>query len=61
VKPNHTIYCEHCERTVVICSKCGNNTCNGGYGMIDGVECDQCPIAYKEDQEQIKQHIGVKE
>lgn len=45
-------YCDHCERHVVICGKCGNNCCNGGHGMVDGVECDACPSAYaKQDVE----------
>lgn len=46
---NYKLYCPHCEREVVICGKCGNNSCNGGYGQIEGVECDQCPSAYEED------------
>lgn len=46
-------YCEHCERQVVICGKCGNNTCNGGYGTLpDGSTCDACPEAYEVDREQ---------
>ena len=45
---NYKSYCEMCEKDVVICGKCNNNTCNGGYGTIDGVKCDQCPEAYKE-------------
>lgn len=47
---NYRSYCSHCETDVVICGKCGNNTCNGGYGVVDGVECDQCPSAYREFQ-----------
>lgn len=39
-------YCSMCERDTVICGKCGNNCCSGGYGEIDGVECDACPSAY---------------
>jgi hypothetical protein len=39
-------YCDLCEHEVVICGKCGNNTCNGGYGEVDGKECDACPSAY---------------
>ena len=35
-----------CEHDVVICGKCGNNTCNGGYGSVAGVICDACPSAY---------------
>jgi hypothetical protein len=31
---------------MVICGKCGNNCCNGGYGN-DG-KCDACPSAYEE-------------
>lgn len=37
---------------MVICGKCGNNCCNGGYGEILGEEvgevlvCDMCPSAY---------------
>jgi len=40
-------YCKLCEHDVVICGKCGNNTCNGGYGEVDGEECDACESAYK--------------
>jgi len=50
MKPNYRSYCEMCERDNVICGKCGNNTCNGGYGEINGEKCDQCPSAYAEDQ-----------
>lgn len=46
---NYIEYCSHCEITVTICGKCGNNTCNGGYGKVDGKDCDQCPSAYTED------------
>lgn len=38
-------YCGHCESPFVRCRKCGNNSCNGGYGL-DG-ECDACPSAYE--------------
>jgi hypothetical protein len=32
---------------MVICGKCGNNCCNGGYGVLaDGSDCDACPSAY---------------
>ncbi len=38
--------CEMCGR-VVVCGKCGNNCCNGGYGTLpDGLKCDACPSAY---------------
>ena len=40
-------FCDHCDHDVVICGKCGNNTCNGGYGTIDGKECDECNSAYE--------------
>jgi hypothetical protein len=53
----HTFsYCDHCERQVVICGKCGNNTCSGGYGEVIGPEpgtlmtCDACPSAYELDK-----------
>jgi hypothetical protein len=43
-------YCSHCERGMVVCGKCGNNTCNGGYGTLpDGKDCDACPSAYEMD------------
>jgi len=32
---------------MVLCGKCGNNCCNGGYGEVDGKECDACPSAYE--------------
>ena len=31
---------------MVVCGKCGNNSCNAGYGSINGAECDTCPSAY---------------
>ena len=32
---------------MVICGKCGNNCCNGGYGYLEnGETCDACPSAY---------------
>lgn len=38
--------CEMCG-PMVICGKCGNNSCNGGYGTLpDGSKCDACPSAY---------------
>lgn len=40
-------YCDHCGHDVVICGKCGNNTCNGGHGTVDGGECDVCESAYE--------------
>lgn len=30
----------------LLCPKCGNNACNGGYGEIDGASCDVCPLTY---------------
>lgn len=39
---NHTWqYCNHCERAIVICGGCGNNTCSGGEN------CKHCSDAYK--------------
>lgn len=46
MKEHYWNYCSHCEHDVVICGKCGNNTCNGGYGEVDGKQCDACPSAY---------------
>ena len=38
--------CEQCGE-IVICGKCGMNTCSGGYGRLpDGSICDACPSAY---------------
>lgn len=37
--------CGLCGR-MVRCGKCGNNSCNGGYGSVDGVTCTACPSAY---------------
>lgn len=45
---NYKSCCDHCGHEVVICGKCGNNTCNGGYGTVEGTDCDQCPSAYAE-------------
>lgn len=40
-------YCGLCEVEIVICGKCGNNCCNGGYGEVTGETCDACPSAYE--------------
>ena len=45
-KDHYWEWCELCEMEVVICGKCGNNTCNAGYGEVDGEECDKCEEAY---------------
>ena len=47
MKAHYWSYCDHCEHDVVICGKCGNNTCNGGYGEVDGEQCHACPSAYE--------------
>jgi|AntRauTorckE6833_2_1112554.scaffolds.fasta_scaffold00137_38 hypothetical protein len=41
-------YCGHCKMWMVICGKCGNNTCNSGSGDIKtGEPCeDGCEEAY---------------
>lgn len=45
---HHWDFCEMCDCNVVICGKCGNNTCNAGYGDLpDGTPCDACPSAYE--------------
>lgn len=47
-------YCDHCERWMVRCGKCGNNTCNGMYGLLAAdAECDLCPEAYALDDSNI--------
>lgn len=40
-------YCKLCGHDVVICWKCGNNSCNGGSGKINDVDCDECDSAYE--------------
>lgn len=32
---------------MVVCGACGNNSCNGGYGEVNGVKCEHCPSAYE--------------
>ena len=31
----------------IVCPKCRNNCCNGCYGIVNGKECDICPLAYQ--------------
>jgi hypothetical protein len=57
MKPHFWDYCSLCEHDVVICGKCGNNTCNGGLGIVDGKECDAGESAYKMYISQIKEKI----
>lgn len=40
-------YCDLCKCKIYHCKTCGNNTCNGGYGMVDGEICPDCPDAYE--------------
>jgi hypothetical protein len=46
MKQHQWVYCDMCGHDVVVCGKCGNNTCNGGYGTVNSKECDACPSAY---------------
>lgn len=39
-------WCEMCGH-YIRCPKCGNNSCNGGYGVVNGKECDVCPLTYQ--------------
>lgn len=40
--------CGICGCRTVVCGKCGNNCCNGGYGDLPGGSpCDACPSAYE--------------
>lgn len=38
--------CEMCGPSV-LCGNCGNNTCNGGSGDINGEPCEYCLDAHK--------------
>jgi hypothetical protein len=40
-------FCELCDTDMVICPTCGNNCCNGGYGEVNDMPCQDCPMAYK--------------
>jgi hypothetical protein len=46
-RPHRWAYCDWCRTRMVICGKCGNNCCNGGFGELwPGIVCDACPAAY---------------
>ena len=34
---------------MVLCNVCGQNTCSGGYGEVNGERCTSCPDAYAYD------------
>jgi len=40
-------WCPTCNGTYIRCPKCGNNSCGGGYGKVDGKTCDVCPLSYQ--------------
>ena len=40
-------WCPLCCCWMFVCSSCGNNTCNGGYGIVNGETCEECPNAYE--------------
>ena len=45
-------WCNLCRAAAVLCPKCSNNCCNGGYGTLpNGQKCDKCPEAYKHQDE----------
>ncbi len=46
MKKHKWAYCGMCGETV-ICRTCGNNTCNGGFGMVNGYDCFDCESAYE--------------
>lgn len=41
------VYCCLCESDMIRCPKCGNNTCNGGSGEVNGKRCGECEAAYE--------------
>lgn len=50
-------YCGHCEATYLKCPKCGNNSCNGGNGILgvdkqghNHVRCDLCDAMWQVEQ-----------
>ena len=47
-KPTHHRWamCSMCG-AMVICAKCGNNSCNAGDGTINGKPCNACSDAYE--------------
>jgi len=55
-------YCPTCGATFVRCPRCGNNSCNAGYGE-DG-KCPVCPKAYEfqrflDSQEELMEELLV--
>lgn len=40
-------YCCLCESDMIRCPTCRNNTCNGGYGEVNGEQCLDCEAAYE--------------
>ena len=39
-------WCSDCDAWFIRCPKCGNNCCNGGWGNVDGEDCDVCSLSY---------------
>lgn len=39
-------FCGGCDCFMIICGKCGNNSCNGGSGEVNGKPCPDCDDAY---------------
>ena len=57
-------WCDQCEDWFIRCPKCGNNSCNGGSGEVDGEDCDVCSLSHSyqslaEDRESIKKPAYV--
>jgi len=39
-------YCSHCDCAMIVCPDCKNNSCNAGYGKVNGEICKTCPEVY---------------
>jgi hypothetical protein len=35
-------WCDYCDGSFIRCPTCGNNSCNGGSGMVDDRPCPTC-------------------
>ena len=53
-------WCSHCMCSMIVCLKCGNPTCNGCYGEVDGKQCNMCKQAYQYTKEGYKKPLKYK-
>jgi len=50
-------WCDQCDRAVIVCPKCGNESCSGVRGEVNGKPCDVCELCGQ--YEEVCEKLGI--